>query len=194
MVKIFVGATRQEFNMHKALLCNISPYFSAALKGSFKEAEELKIEMSEEDPRAFEYFQLWAYTGHIITESETEKDITNTVLVQLYVFAEARDISRLQNAAIDVLIDKIATSNTIPTAQLPFVYANTTEHYLLRRLFIDEMATTCDLHNPKYFREPDRNMYPTEFLVDLIRAISEKRKEAMVPISYYQKIRSEYHI
>ena len=193
IVCILVGVSRQEFNIHKELLCNISPYFSAALKGNFKEAKEQKIEMLEEDPKAFAYFQLWAYTGCIITEHESEKDITETMLIRLYVFAEAHCIPRLQNAAIDLLVDRIASLNVIPVNSLAFVYANTAESSLLRRLFVDELATTCHLHNPKWFKESTRSIYPADFLFDLIIAQSERVGKERVSTTHFKKVRSDYH-
>ncbi len=145
MVKIIVGASSQEFNMHKGLLCDISPYFEACLKGNFKEAEEQTTKMPDEDAEVFKYFQHWAYTDCIIAESETESDIEGKLLIQLYIFAEACCIPRLQNAMIDVLIDRMATLNAIPLQALDFIYANTADtccgDYSSRKLLLPVIFT-----------------------------------------------------
>ena len=149
--------------------------------------------MPEEDPEAFEYFQFWTYTGRIITESETEKDITESILIQLYVFAETRCIPRLQNAAIDLLIDKMATSNTIHVNCLHFVYANTAEGSLLRRLFVEEIATTCALDDPNCFAQCTRDMFPIDFLFDLIQVQSQRVGKKRLRTTHFKQYRSSYH-
>jgi hypothetical protein len=193
MVKIIVGRSKQEFSMHKGLLCNIAPYFDAALKGSFKEAEEQRIEMPEEDAEVFKYFQLWAYTDCILTESETEKDILPILLIKLYIFAEARCMPRLQNAVIDLFIDKMVTSNSVPVKQLNFIYANTADGSLLRRLFVDLSASTISLSKSTWVMEQFKSLDTTEFLFDLIIAQSERLASSKVSIGCFRQIRSQYY-
>lgn len=179
--------------MHKGLLCNIAPYFDAALKGSFKEAEEQSIEMPEEDAEVFKYFQLWAYTDCILTESETEKDILPILLIKLYIFAEARCIPRLQNAVIDLFIDRSITSNSVPFKQLNFIYANTADGSLLRRLFVDISASTISLSKNTWVVEQFKSLDTTEFLFDLILAQSERLVSSKVTMGYFRQIRSQYY-
>ena len=177
--------------MHKELLCNIAPYFDAALKGSFQEAQEQTIEMPDEDAEVFEYFQLWAYTDCVVTETETEKDVTPMLLIKLYVFAEARCIPRLQNAALDVLIVRMTTK--IPVGHLKFVYANTAENSSLRRLFVDQMASTRVLHDGVFVGELNRSCYPVEFLFDLLIAQSKKLGGVRLNGAYFLQNRFDYH-
>lgn len=193
MVKIIVGSSKQEFNMHKGLLCNLAPYFDAALKGNFKEAEEQRIEMPEEDVKVFKYFQLWAYTDCIIIESETEKDISSILLIKLYIFAEARCMPRLQNAAIDLLIDNIVAFNTVPTKQLNFIYTHTADGCLLRQLFVDIIASVVFLSKGSWMAELLKSLDTTDFLVDLIVAQSERLASSKLSIGHFRQIRSQYH-
>ena len=56
---------QQRFHLHKDLLCNVSEFFSAALTGNFKEAEDGKITLPEQNPETFKYFVHWLYTGSL---------------------------------------------------------------------------------------------------------------------------------
>lgn len=193
MVKITVGHSKQEFSLHKGLLCNIAPYFDAALNGSFTEGEEQRIDMPEEDVEVFKYFQLWAYTDCILTESETEKDISSLLMIKLYIFAEARCMPRLQKAVIDLLLDKTIASKKVPFKQLNFVYANTADGSLLRRLFVDLSASTMVLSKNTWVMERFKSLDTTEFLFDLINAQSERLASRKVSISNFGQSRSQYY-
>ena len=54
----------QWLNIHKNLVCSVSDFFSAALTGSFKEADGT-ITLPEQDPETFKYFIHWLYTGDL---------------------------------------------------------------------------------------------------------------------------------
>lgn len=65
MVTLIVGQQKKHFTLHKSLLCQASSYSDAALNGGFKETEEQKIEMFEEDDETFRHFQFWIYSKTI---------------------------------------------------------------------------------------------------------------------------------
>ncbi len=68
VVIVEVGPEQQAFIVHKDFLCNVSPFFAAALQGHFKEAEEDKVRLPVEDPKVFEYFLQWLYTKDLSHE------------------------------------------------------------------------------------------------------------------------------
>lgn len=97
----------------------MAPYFEAAFEGYFSEATEQVLELPRERSTMFEHFELWVYTANLLAEGHSAADISWASLFGLYVFGEIRGIPDLQNAAIDVLIDKQSSCNTIPAARLP---------------------------------------------------------------------------
>lgn len=100
IVYIHVGPGKPRvFGMHKALLCHHSLYFKAALTGNFKEAADAVIELDEEDPEVFSWFNDWLYTGTLY-----KTNFNANHLMHLYQFAEIRLIHRLQNDIIDEII------------------------------------------------------------------------------------------
>jgi hypothetical protein len=54
VVYVYVGAApdRKHYVVHKQLLTSQSDYFDKALNGKFREAEENKIDLEEDDPAA----------------------------------------------------------------------------------------------------------------------------------------------
>lgn len=83
-----MGKAKEEFIFHKSFLCSLAPFFRAALEGHFKEASEEAITMPEETPMVVRRFQLWAYSGSILQDDETAKEIDWDIFVRLYIFAE----------------------------------------------------------------------------------------------------------
>lgn len=55
------GPEAEPFNLHKDLLCECSAYFRKAFNGSFKEAQERCITLSDLDPKTFRVFMDWLY-------------------------------------------------------------------------------------------------------------------------------------
>jgi len=52
VVDIYVGPERKHYVVHKKPLTSRSEYFSKALDGHFREAEENSIHLKEDDPAA----------------------------------------------------------------------------------------------------------------------------------------------
>ncbi|KAL8876951.1 MAG: hypothetical protein Q9198_004938 [Flavoplaca austrocitrina] len=60
-----VGKDAKSWILHKSLLNRHSPFFAAALNGSFKEATTNTVELDDDDPESFQLFVQWLYTGEI---------------------------------------------------------------------------------------------------------------------------------
>ena len=175
-----MGEVREKFLFHKSLLCDLAPFFRAALEGSFKEATEAMIPMPEEDPETVQRFHVWAYTGCIMAEDEDIKTIEWEALIQLYIFGEKYGLPDLQNLAIDSLVTKghilertpIEQLHLIyPIEQLHLIYNNTISTSPLRRWVIDSAAQKGLLDD--WFTSEDLEArsknYPLLFMMDLAR-------------------------
>lgn len=194
------------FKIHKQLLFNSTPYFKAAFDGNFIEAKEQTLDLPEENVIMFKRFQLWLYTNFILEKGEEPMDIDWGTLVELYIFGEMCGIPDLQNAAIDILINKKSKGNIIPTDTFCLVYAKTPEDSSLRRLCVDWMACLArfrsnDRHAPtppgasfEWFKEETRNCYPKDFLFDLTIALSELKDGVKPDITNFKDVRSQYYV
>ena len=191
IVHVKVGPEKRLFNIHKELLCDVSDYFAAALKGNFKETQDQVIELEEEDVSLFERFQLWLYSRSLLSDEETVKGISWQALIELYLFGEVRHIPDLRNAAVDALIDKQQTEPKLPTLPLHYVYSHTNQGSLLRKLFADMAA---HIAGSNWFAQGFRDEFPHDFLLDVIMEMDRLRETNLHRIRAFHHLRSNYHV
>ncbi|GAB7365844.1 hypothetical protein MBLNU230_g7176t1 [Neophaeotheca triangularis] len=66
-----------QYLVHKELITGSSPFFAAALNGTFAEGLEQTVRLPEEKPEIFEWFLQWLYTGSLTTPAS---GATTTIL------------------------------------------------------------------------------------------------------------------
>ena len=164
------------------------------MEGGFKESKDKVLELPEDDPEMFAHFELWLYTGNILESHESVKDITWDVLTRIYSFGEARGIPELQNAAIDVYIDKYYASSKIPIHLLNFIYENTLDSSPLRNLLVDLMTCEAVLTDSQWFDEQTQPLYPQQFLFDLVKSLYEHGAGTKNKVIGFKALRSNYHV
>ncbi|CAD0094885.1 unnamed protein product [Aureobasidium vineae] len=107
-IKVGRGPHAGVFTVQKALLCNSSAYFTAALNGTFIEGETQTINLDDEDPTIFRTYVAWLYQGQLNSQDiEGALDDPQNFgqhIAELIVFADKRDISELKNDAISMLL------------------------------------------------------------------------------------------
>lgn len=194
LVHVNVGPGKDTFSLHRGLLCNASSFFQAALRGGFKEAVDQAIDLPEEDKDNFKRFQLWLYSGELFGTQESDADITFEVLVDLYIFGEARGIPHLQNSAITAIISKGDRAEIIPIDLIYKIYDGTPEKSLLRKLFVDWCAHVGHLSYGIWFQGQGRDYFPKDFLIDLIVAMHAIMDSGKPKINAFQPICSRYLI
>ena len=59
------GRPQTKYVIHKELLTAASPFFAAALNGTFAEGLDQSVKLPEEKPEIFEWFLQWLYTGSL---------------------------------------------------------------------------------------------------------------------------------
>ena len=191
IVQIRVGPDKQLFSMHKKLVCDTSGFFRAALCGNFQESETQAIEMPEDDPEVFCYFQYWAYTGVIEHKPRGHFETPWHTVFGVYIFGEARCIPRLQNSAIDVLISKHEVSPRAPIDHYRHVYENTSDKSPVRK-FLAEWAAYRGVLSKDWFH--DRTIYPIDFTIDLSLALYERINEDTPLGLDFWELRSRYYV
>jgi len=72
-VSVLVGKKRKEFNVHKKLICQASKFFNDAFSGPFKEGQENRMHMPEDDPEVFSCFVDWLYRNPLPVVEDTIK-------------------------------------------------------------------------------------------------------------------------
>ena len=192
-----VGPSQEVFEIHRGILCNLSAYFRAAIDGKFKEAQDGRIILPVNDPEIFERFQLWAYRGTLLLQGQEIKNLNSTILTELYIFAEARDVPTLQNAAVDALIQWEVSVKKIPTNALSRIYANTRVTSPIRRLVVDMSVNKDDLSNEGWFlvnEEEEDEGWPREFLFAMARRFYDLKKAGSKGERDLWKLREKYYV
>ncbi|KAG9593358.1 hypothetical protein KCU77_g6473, partial [Aureobasidium melanogenum] len=179
-VSLLVGPNKEKYNLHKDLLCFYSGFFRAAFEGSFKEADEGKIELPDVKAEIFEVFQVWLYS-HSLRDADNYKDSSRRpqllpcrTLAHLWVFGDKYQIPLLQNDSIDALLAKLEEENQADVAVVHIAYQSTMQGSPLRRFAIDLCVFRMG-HQPgerTIFKEPDYSNWSVDALVDFARCMS----------------------
>ncbi|KAL8929081.1 MAG: hypothetical protein Q9172_000624 [Xanthocarpia lactea] len=85
-VKVGAGDGATVWNLPKALLTHVSPFFAAALDGPWLESAANSIDMVEDDPAAFRFFLHWLFTWMVGKSGE----FPTTISVELETYAYLR--------------------------------------------------------------------------------------------------------
>ncbi|KAG4437860.1 hypothetical protein IFR05_006662 [Cadophora sp. M221] len=149
LVDIFVGQgpNRQQFVIHKKLICDTADFFRKAFMGSFKENSGTMV-LPDEKPEAFVMFVDWLYrsdseVGRVTTREQSYG------LFKLYFFAEKLCTKDLQNRLIGSI--RITTACTrsgggetgsprITIAFAVFIFNNTLTELKLRAYCVHELS------------------------------------------------------
>ncbi|KAF2419759.1 hypothetical protein EJ08DRAFT_665833 [Tothia fuscella] len=140
---IVVGPTKTEFLVHKDVATQQSPYFAAALNGSFSEGDSQTITLEEVDAKIFEHVVLWLYAGRLEYTEFFFKDGKPTyfTLLDIYSLADRLLIEGLRNAVVDRMAELAEATNSVPTpTDTHILYDSIRENSPLRRLILDLFA------------------------------------------------------
>lgn len=175
-MKILVGPRKSTFYLAPSILKKAGAYFASALKKEWMEGQERTIELEDEDPRHFQIYAEWLYTGTIFCKNErAAKGITLSLLVNLYIFGDKRLDFAFQNRVIDAIIATIESEQQgFGARDINNVWDRTPERSPIRSLMID----WCVFHGYGTAKEKwtkTMENVKREFLHDLLPALFEQR-------------------
>jgi hypothetical protein len=163
-----VGYDHEErsYFIYEGLLKHCSSYFRTALKEQWKEGATKTIKLTEDDPDVFEIFFHWIFKRTLYSKLSSEGWIpySSMQLSKLFVFADARGIPELGNAAIDVFVQTYFQRWGSPVPSLNYIYKNTMHGSLLRRVVVDFAVETGRFD----FVHSYLADFPKEFLADAL--------------------------
>lgn len=116
------------WHLPKELLINASPFFAAALNGSFAEAKS--VEFPEDATDAFEFFVQWLYVGEI-----TLAPIFQT-LVQAWILGDKLECPIFKDRAMLGLMRTVLLTD-INTDDVRTAFENSVSGSKLRKFFLD---------------------------------------------------------
>ncbi len=111
MATLLIGPVEEPRTVHKSFICYYSPFFEAAFKHPFREAEENAVRLKDTDSDVVDVFIHWLYTQSVATHGPEailapapERD-RECVVTDLCIFANRYNIPRLREHAMDEVFD-----------------------------------------------------------------------------------------
>jgi hypothetical protein len=174
---------RRTSHVDHGLLTFYSGYFQAALSGRWTAAEDDAIKLDTENPQTFERFVSWLYTRSI-TDDDDEK-ATCQLIIDLWLFADRREIPLLMNDMLDCLKERILTEKTIPTTLLGTTYERTMPGSALRRMLVHAITSTA---SERLVADDLRKvLWPKDALWDMMRELLKVPRPIAVGVADYGK-------
>ncbi|MCJ1457147.1 hypothetical protein MMC28_007514 [Mycoblastus sanguinarius] len=172
---VYVGKFRRHWSLHRNLLCHHSTWFQEA--GDKKIGG--KIELFDDDPRAFELLVKWLYQGKIdaVTDMPMDKkwDYADACQ-QLYVLCDKINLPQLKNMAIDQFRKGCFEAGLVPgPEEMKPIYDKTPPSSPFRKL-VSKIAAR-QIMDPE--SKSDASTYKecfqgnADFAIDVINAIKE---------------------
>ena len=143
---ILVGARESQRLVPRELLTSVSPFFNAALTGTFAEGLSQTINLPEDREDSWDYFQYWLYTRRLDHEAVDAVDPVKPAyfhLLHLYCLVDKFSISACKNAIVDKVVNLAEETNSVPTPTDTFIIFDmfgSREDDCMRRLVVDLFA------------------------------------------------------
>ena len=139
------------------------------------------IKLEREDPLVFERFILWLYTNRITDEALLPD---HSIIIDLWLFADRRDVPLLMNEMIDALHLDIGDHWLMPTDCLYKVYERSHTSSALRRMLIWTMSRTM---GADMFEDDYANRWPRGALLDMLRSVLADRPASTLSKEQYKE-------
>jgi BTB/POZ domain len=140
-VAIRVGSPPEDFHVHKSFLCNVSPFFRAALEGQFKESTDGILNLPENKPETFERLLGWLYFNQYdmarLVREKNDIEYWNAIIDD-HVFADKAQLEEFQNEIIKQAVASFQSHHirSLNLGSVLKLYTDTHEANPLRRLAV----------------------------------------------------------
>ncbi|KAL9611629.1 MAG: hypothetical protein Q9167_003744 [Letrouitia subvulpina] len=188
-IQVKVGhepGSAETFTIHKELICHYSPFFKAALTGSWSEAESGIVNLPSDSTDVFAVFEEWLYSQTLQLEDTQENNVI--FLMELHVFGDKVAVPEFQNAAMNALrFAKLNTQKTglFKVSEIEYAYQHTSAGSPLRQFITDIYVWEA---NMLVFTDNFAiDSYPMAFVVDVIKGYVTqfpRPKKSSIPKPY----------
>ena len=139
------GCGTRIWHLPRKLLVNASPFFAAALNGSFSEATSRKITLPETGPEIFALFVRWLHVGEIGRISFAPEDdwvdrlnASTKAFVQACILGDKLGCSIFRDLAMLELIEH-QSKEVMREEEIRYVFDHSTQSSKLRQFTIDQL-------------------------------------------------------
>lgn len=171
----------RSYSVHDELVIANSAFFEAALKKGWLEAEQRIVKLPEDDPKTFDLFYWFLYTGKIFSERDCldktreGTDEEKNRLGAAWTLGEKLQFSDLKDAVIDILIQRLNVS--IPTSWHKMVYATAPASSPMKGLVVDIAVW---LWRPEVFAKQVASPETAQFYIDVAAALAGRLRDEPV--------------
>jgi hypothetical protein len=176
-VRVGLEGHYTDFTTHEQLISASSDYFKAALGRDWRDAKERLVKLPLCDPKAFQIYVQWLYSGPLYAASS--KDPTPTIdwaiVTQGYLLGDYLQDSNYKDTVLDVMRERIKSCNISECTLLVLgyvkeIFQETSSQAPIRRLLVDT-AVWC-LENA-FWRGHTCDL-PGEFTQDAVIVFSDR--------------------
>ena len=178
LMDIYVGKKKRQWSLHRNLLSYHSAWFKEQIKEEVR-GKGGKVDLFDDDPRAFELLVKWLYQGRIdnvSTMSMDKKWDYAYACQQLYILCEKINLPQLKNIAIDQFRKGCYEAGQVPGAEEmipiyqklpPFSpFRKLVSRIAARQIMDPDSENDASIYRDCFSRNPD-------FAIDVINAIKE---------------------
>ena len=191
--RILIGPTEAQRLVPRELLTSISPFFNAALSGTYAEGLSQTVKLPEDRPDVWDYFQYWLYTRRLDHEAVDAIEPIKPAyfwLLHLYCLVDKLGVIPCKNDIVDKLAMLAEQTNSVPTPTdtcIIFDSFGSREEDCMRRLVVDLFAwkrtdNLLDQHEDEW--------HP-RFMRDLV--VRMKRADMRPGLKPWQRDMCQYH-
>lgn len=214
IIIVTVGEEKKQadFLVHRDLICERSPFFTAACSNRWAEGQTKVVELPQHHPRIFKAYLQWAYSSSsdlsgILNELYTFEDLNGytrrsarfrssiryTGLVRLWILADDLVDSACKNEVINNLVREVAAdwkSPNFPLHLFKRIYERTAPNSGLRKWLVDAMLPAM---SSEYLQAIMANL-PADLVTDLFKAFMDEKgmvspnimRSKVKPAKYYE--------
>lgn len=195
MVDVGSYEERQTFDVHEDLLKAHSRFFCAALNKEWKEGQERKVSLPEDDPEHFELSYHFLYTGRIYSKS-AEQDphgvaAEEVLLAYLWTLGDKLNSSSFMDAILDTMISGMESDKSCPMTLHEIIYPDSARASCMKRFLVDVAAWEWS-ENAVAEAAQDKDT-PREFFRDFASALHKFAKSGRQGVAPYKGSTCCYH-
>jgi BTB/POZ domain len=179
-VDIYVGPEAKHYSVPKDVLCYYSSYFNSCFNGSFKEAQEQKLSLPEDNVENFEVLMYYVLTGHVAPQIPIGSDLKEGMetCMNLIEYADKYGLAEASMAVEESLtkILKRTHGDFILPNHIEIIYRAFQHPHILRQTFAAHAAHKC-LCGAKFAKQEDE---VRGFARDIVKYVREKGSAGLV--------------
>ena len=178
IMDIYVGKTKRKWSLHRNILCHHSTWFQKQVQNPAKK-DDAKVELFDDDPKAFELLVKWLYQGKIDDVGNMHIDRKwdyAFACQQLYLLCEKIKLPQLKNHAIDQFRKGCYEARLVPgPEEMQPIYEKTPAgspfRHLVSRIAARQIMDPDSESDASKYKECFRSN--ADFAVDVINAIKD---------------------